>query len=470
MSPTSGPPILERSSQPNRSPVAPRGGDAARAAEKAGPPSKPPRNPTTLTWLMSAYVVVAVGRIGDLLPWLHEFPLAKAVGILAIISAIRLPKDRPSVSWKSIPPARLSIVLMGITTVSIFFSVLRSATFEIITSTALAVVITLLLTIRASRGWASVKTMLYSSVFASIIVVLTVFGSSIAGRAGYSSSYDPNDFAFVMVGLLPLVVTFGTISRGAKRLVCVGLACVMSVAILLTESRGGLLGVLFDVVAMTFLLPVARRGQLQFHTSASKVIARLILLALIGIVGWQSLPETARARLGTITELRSDYNVNVTEGPQAGRLAIWSRNLPLALQRPWGWGAGAFGTVDGNFAGGRFRAPHNTFLQALIELGVAGLALFIAVIVSSLRYLHVPSDKGQENHTGPPDEPRAFARALGIGLIGLCVSGFFLSELFANVFWIFVNLSCAVGIIRRMPPVARGVTPSAGTEARKHSA
>jgi putative inorganic carbon (HCO3(-)) transporter len=448
MSRTSRPPISERDARINRSQDSLQGVGAANTAADA----RPRRRPNTLTWLMSAYVVVAVGRIADLLPWLQQIPLAKLIGVLAIISAMRLPKDRTSATWKSIPPAKLSIVLMGITTLSILFSVLRSATFAIITSTVLAVVTTIVLTIKASRDWTSVKTMLYSSVFASIVVVLTVFSSSLAGRAGYSSSYDPNDFAFVMVGLLPLVVTFGITSRGTKRLLCVGLACIMSMAILLTESRGGFLGLIIDVVAMTFLLPVARRGQLQFHTSASKILARVVLLALIGIVGWQSLPETARARLDTISNLGSDYNVNVTEGPQAGRLAIWSRNLPLALARPWGWGAGAFGTVDGGFAGGRFRAPHNTFLQALIELGIPGFALFIAIILSSLRYLHVPSNRERENHTGPPDEPRAFARALGVGLIGLCVSGFFLSELFANVFWTFVTLSCAVGIVRRMPP------------------
>jgi len=416
---------------------------------------------------MGAYIVVAVGRIGDLLPWLQQVPLAKMVVLLAIISAIRLREGGTSVTWKSIPPARLSLVLMGITTVSILFSVLRSATLGVITGTVMAVAITLLITIKASRGWASVKTMLHGSVVASIVVVLTALSSSLAGRAGYSGTYDPNDFAFVLVGLLPVVITFGIISQGLKRLLYVGGACVMCIAILLTESRGGFIGFIFDIIAMTFLLPGGKRGQLQFRTSTSKVIARVVLLALIGVVSWHSLPETARARLGTITELGSDYNVKVTEGPQAGRLAIWTRNLPLALQRPWGWGAGAFEAVDGKFAGGRFRAPHNTFLQALIELGIPGFVLFIAIIFSSLRYLHVPAGPEPKNIPGAiPDEPRAFARAVGIGMIGLCVCAFFLSQLFANVFWTFVTLSCAVGIVRRMPPGTRGVTASAVTVAR----
>jgi O-antigen ligase len=427
--------------------------DATRVGVEALP--TPSRDPTTLARLLGAFIVVAVGRINDLVPWLQAIPVAKVIIILAIISAIRL-KGGPSLAlWKSIPPAKLTIILMGLTTVSILFSVLRSATFGIITGTALAAVITLLLTIKCTGSWNSVKTLLFSNVIASVVLILTLFGSSVGGRAGYSSSYDPNDFAFVLVGLLPVVVTFGIISRGAKRLLYLGIACAMVIGTLLTESRGGLLGLLFDIVAMTFVLPVAWRGRLQFQTSRSKIITRAVVLILIALVGWGSLPASTRARLGTVTELGSDYNTTVMEGPQSGRLAIWSRNLPMALERPWGWGAGAFGTVDGRFAGGRYRAPHNTFLQALIELGVLGLALFVAIIVSSLRYLRAPADRGSDKQGEAPDEPRAFARALGTGLIGLCVSGFFLSELYASVIWTFVALICAVGMVRRSSSGAR---------------
>jgi hypothetical protein len=421
-------------------------------------PSCPNRAPTTLVRLLSTLIVLAVGRVGELVPWLNHIPLVKVVFVLAIISAIRHRKDLASTTWKSIPPAKLTVFLMGIITVSILFSVLRSATFALITNWVTLVVITLILTINASRGWTSVKTMLHATVFAALILTIAAFRTNLEGRAGYSSNYDPNDFAFVMVGLLPLVVTFGIISKGKRRLLYFGIAFFLALAMLFTQSRGGFIGLIFDIIAMTFLLPVAWRGQLRFRTSKSQVIARVVLVALIGAVGWQSLPETARARLETITSLGSDYNAN----SDTGRIAIWSRNLPYAIHRPWGYGAGTFETVDGLFGGGRYQAPHNTYLQALIELGVAGFGLFIAIILSTLRYLYVPADTEPENHTDAvPDEPRAFARALATGLLGLCISGIFLSELYAFVFWTFVTLSCAVGIVRRMPPGARGTTPSA---------
>jgi O-antigen ligase len=413
-----------------------------------------------LARLMGLYIVVAVGRVGDVVPWLHSIPLAKLVAGVAIIAAVRSRRASAIAIWKSVPPAKLTLALMGVVIISILWSFLRSASFAIITSTALAVIVTMLLVIKAARNWAAVKTILLGTVFASIVLVATVFTSKIndAGgyRSGYSSSYDPNDFAFVLIGLLPLVVTFGIVSRGAKRLFYFATAGFVVVAILLTQSRGGFIGLIVDVVAMMFLLPVARRGQLRFRASTSGLVARAILLVIIGFVIWQSLPEPARVRLGTITELGSDYNANVAEG---GRLAIWSRNFPLIINRPWGYGAGSFEAVDGLLAGGQYRAPHNTLLEVLIELGVPGLLLFISTIVSSLRYLRVPRHGDQNKATtADPDEPRAFARGLAVGWVGLCLTGFFLTQLYSNVLWTFVALSCAVGIVRRHPmPTSVGV-------------
>jgi O-antigen ligase len=425
------------------------------------------KTPDMLARLMGLYFVVAVGKIGDLVPGFHGLPLAKLVAALAIIAAIRSRTALRAATWKSIPTAKLTIALMGVTTVSILWSVLRSASFGVITGSVLGIIVTLLLVIKAARSWASVRTILYGTVIASIVLVATILTSTVhdAGgeRAGLSVSYDPNDFAYVLIGLLPIVITFGIISRGAKRLIYFGIAALVTFAILMTQSRGGFLGLTLEVLAMTFLLPLAKRGRLQFQTSKSGIIARVVMLTVIGAVVWTSLPQTARVRLGSVTELGSDYNANISEG---GRLAIWTRNLPLILDRPWGFGAGAFEVVDGRFAGGRYRAPHNTFLQVLMELGIPGFLLFIATIVSAFRYLRIPPEIDADlSPKAQVDEPRAFARALGIGLIGLCLSGFFLSELFANVFWTLITLSCAVGIVRRLPAMTTVGTTAAAASA-----
>jgi putative inorganic carbon (hco3(-)) transporter len=334
-------------------------------------------------------------------------------------------------------------------TVSISFSVLRSGTLEVITGTVLAVLVAQMLIVKAARSWAAVRTMLVGAVASALILAATVMSTRLADttglRAGYSQSYDPNDFAFVLVGLWPLVVSFCVLSRGRARLVYFGAALWVLVALLLTQSRGGFLGLLADVALLVFLLPVVRKGKVDFHPSKAAIVVRIGFLAIVGMLAWQFVPNAARARLETVSQLGSDYNVSVGHG---GRLEIWSRTLPLAVSRPWGYGAGGFETADGMFAGGRFRAPHNTFLQALIELGVLGFGLFIAIIVKSLRYLGRVSSE-LERPQQHALELQLFARALGICLVGLCVSGFFLSQLYSNILWTIVALTCALGFVIR---------------------
>jgi hypothetical protein len=86
---------------------------AVRSGESAESPGRG-TNPDLLARLMSLYIVVAVGRIGDLVPWLHDIPLAKLLVFVAIIAAMRGRAPSTSATWKSVPPAKLTIAVMGL--------------------------------------------------------------------------------------------------------------------------------------------------------------------------------------------------------------------------------------------------------------------------------------------------------------------------------------------------------------------
>lgn len=81
--------------------------------------------------------------------------------------------------------------------------------------------------------------------------------------------------------------------------------------------------------------------------------------------------------------------------PVRARLIMWELGLRIAVRRPvTGYGHGApsriaarkelmaIGSPDAEFAAGQF---HNTFLMALVELGVVGLAAYIAILVLIVR-------------------------------------------------------------------------------------
>jgi hypothetical protein len=401
-----------------------------------------------LPWLVMIYIVVTVGRIGDIVPVLSNLPLARIVAALGIFVALRTRSALAPVRLATIGPARMTIWLMILVTVSILFSVLRSATFGVITGTVLAVSIGLFLAVKASRSWRAIRVMLLGNVVAAAWLAGAAMTTTFSHRAGSISSYDPNDFAYVLVGLLPVVVTFGIVSSGVKRMLFFGVSVWMIFAILLTQSRGGLLGLLCIAVLMGILLPVRRAGVLSLQPSIGNMIARILVMCSVAVIIWHWVPTDARERLVTVFALESDYNVS---GDRGGRFAIWTRNMPLFFARPWGYGAGAFGTVDGMYAGGRFRAAHNTYLQCLIELGLPGLLLFLSVIVRSWVYLRTTSAREVGTEVDASRlESRAFGRALGVSLAGLCVAGFFLSELYSTALWMVVALICAVGAGRRL--------------------
>lgn len=395
-----------------------------------------------LAWIMCTYIVVAIGRVEDVYSWLHALPVAKIVAAVAVLVALQQKDALSKSAITTFTPLKLALAMMALATFSIVFSVLRSGSLGVIEGTVLSVSVVLVLIVKTARDWTETRILLQGLVGSAVVLGIAAMKTSIAGRAGHTSAYDPNDFAFVLVTLLPVLITFAITSRGSARLVYLGISFWALLTILKTQSRGGLLGLIAITGLMLVLLPRNRKGVLDLSVSARRTLARLLVTIVIGIVGWGLLPSSAQTRLSTITTLNNDYNANVADG---GRLTIWLDTLPLIVRRPWGFGAGAFSTVDGLFGNGRYRAPHNTFLQALIELGVEGLILFLFTLGSTFRILARASTPPRGSPVDRTElERSAFSRALMIGLLGACVSGFFLSELYSQVIWIVITLSCVV--------------------------
>ena len=415
-------------------------------SQRPGPAAsatQPLQSAGALASVMLIYILATVGRIGDITPALYAVPFAKIIAALAIVIALQnRPLLAPTRIW-SLTPAKLTLLIMMLATVSILFSVLRHATFNTIKGTGLSVTVGLILMIKSARNWQSVRRLLLGCAFSAVVLAVETEITRHAGRAGYTPDMDPNDFGFVFSGLLPIVVAFAIASRGFKRLCFAGISIWVVLEILLTESRGGLLGLLSVVTVMVVLLPTNRRNHLAARPSKATITARVLLLIIGGVLAWHAIPQAARTRLSSIDSLHHDYNLNLSD--PTGRLTIWLQTLPLALRRPWGWGAGAFNTADGKYGGGRYKAAHNMYLQALIELGFLGLALFLAAIVSGLRRLLRESFARPEPTDPEALERRLFARAMVASLTGLCISGFFLAELYSQAFWTLLILTCVVG-------------------------
>ncbi len=171
----------------------------------------------------------------------------------------------------------------------------------------------------------------------------------------------------------------------------VGALALMVSSVALSLSRGGFLAL---VGGLAVFLVVESALSPRFWRLGSLL---LVLSGAAGLAAWFGLP-LIRARLSTI-------------GPAAAwdsRVSFWAHTLPLVRHFPWwGTGHGTFQYVEPLYrrttaeAGVVFAHAHNEYLEALVEGGLARLALTLtaAALVlwmgfRAVRRANDPRDRG----------------------------------------------------------------------------
>lgn len=192
------------------------------------------------------------------------------------------------------------------------------------------------------------------------------------GRATWIGIFgNPNDLAYHLdVGMALALGGRELSSRRWLRLAYLGALAVMASALLLTQSRGGLIaaGAVFGLWGI--------RGLKRGRTLVG--VAAMIALAI-----WIG-PDATWQRAETTMSYKEDASAQ-------GRIDAWRTGVNVLLGRPFtGVGAGAFPLAWPEFAPGDAGAPrtaHNTFVQVSAETGLPSFALFcgaIAVVVIGL--------------------------------------------------------------------------------------
>lgn len=221
----------------------------------------------------------------------------------------------------------------------------------------------------------------------------------------WSTFNHPNDFAFFLSALLPMILGLALISPPSGKVLFwpyTGLVCV---CLVFTFSRAGWLGALAGAGALL----LAMRGRLSRRA--------LKAVALGAFVGGGLLTGTALALgFGKVLVERLLGALSPRDPTAASRLLMWERSLPLFLEHPLtGFGPGMFGLVyssalqAGDFPLVSLHA-HNTFVHLLVEQGLLGLVALSIVMGFALRGL-----KSQE-------ETKVVA---GASVAGAAVASFF---------------------------------------------
>ena len=188
-------------------------------------------------------------------------------------------------------------------------------------------------------------------------------------------AFNPN-----VLGMLDVVTTDVLIgiglehphSRPTRLFVTIGVM-VSLVSLILSASRGGLLGLVVSSVLWIAWLFQAKRWNYR-----SILMGCIVCLVLLGIAVWVLPSSYAATR---IASLFSGNDANV-----AGRLMAWRYGWHLFLDYPFGVGAGNIGVVGGNYVTSPqvlpgFAGTDNQYWDMVLEAGLLGLALLVALVV-----------------------------------------------------------------------------------------
>src|SRR5262245_21197661 len=198
----------------------------------------------------------------------------------------------------------------------------------------------------------------------------SVDGSRLAGGIG-----NPNELARMLLPALMLSAFALGAARGLRRSLLAGIAIALVIALFLTGSRGGLVG-----LAVAVTLAIAFAGPLR-----ARAVTAVLALAAVAVVWFGFFAAPAEV----------DRVTHFTEGGGTGRTDLWSVALATFEDHPLlGVGAGNFTVVSPQYTFSDVNLPridlvfderkvvHNTYLHMLSELGVVGFAIFGALLLA----------------------------------------------------------------------------------------
>jgi O-antigen ligase len=386
----------------------------------------------------AVFLLTAIGRVGELVPGLGSLPLAKISMGIGVILLIAIWKRLPKLREAAAPFTRTAIALVGLGVITAPFSIWPGVTLGFFTVQLPVIAAAVIVCCKISYTWdllrRNMRLLVVAAVGLSLVAILEFHG----GRASAGDMYDTNDLAYLLVSTLPLALAFTLTAKTKTMLLINAAVCTLLLAVLLlTSSRGGLFG-LVAMLAVMILMPLKRP---QRGKSRNRIVLPVVGLVCTSMLVWACLPVETSERLSSVLQLNNDYNMDTTN--KDSRSAIWGRGFSAVLQRPVGYGVNSFPMVDVRM-GGKFRAPHNSYLQMLVELGFLGLLIFSRMYFLSWRALQrmrrsLLALEPSEEH----DQMLVFGRMLQVALVGNTVSGFFLSMAYSVILWVLFALVIA---------------------------
>jgi putative inorganic carbon (hco3(-)) transporter len=221
---------------------------------------------------------------------------------------------------------------------------------------------------------------------------------------------NPNDLALMLNLILPLsIASLLSAKSTLVKSLCIGVIVVSVVAVIVTFSRAGFLG-LATIVAVYFVRMIRRRG-------ADRRWAVAVFLAILFAVPFA--PSNYVDRLATVKNVASD--------PTGSSQARW-RDMSAAAQFVIGHpivgaGLGMDVLALNQVRGVDWVQVHNVYLEYAVDLGVPGATLFLVLFYRVFKKIR----SSRKQLADLPAQRGLFllVEALETGLIVFAICGFF---------------------------------------------
>ena len=273
--------------------------------------------------------------------------------------------------------------------------------------------------------WLSLSIGVYLSYMVTIDSILGIFrieGTRVAVEIGGLFG-NPNDMALHLVTIVPVALALGVAAKGnLTRIIYFLMTGLFVVGLIVTESRGGFLGLL------------AVGGVLAWKLGRNyRMNVTLISIAVFGL-SIIAAPGSYGMRILSIFLPGLDQT-----GSSDQRTALLKRSILVSIRNPWGIGIGNFPVV-----GQRNLETHNAYTQVSSEIGVLGLLVYLIFMISPFRKLGAIERKLFDK--GKTEWFYYLSIGLQASILGFMVSSFFLSV--AYNWYIYYIIAYAVAFRR----------------------
>ncbi|MEW6379742.1 MAG: O-antigen ligase family protein [bacterium] len=388
------------------------------------------------------WTLVMIGRPQDIFPDLlfHLHP-GKIAALLTLVLYVLNIKKKVNRNIFKTPEVLAFLVLVFLMAASGLFGVYPRQSLEFLKEDFFKLVIYFLILCRILITPRDIRKLAWVIVLSAVMISLaSIQLRAQTERISVGTMYDPNDLAMVLVISFPFLLYFFLEGGSVQKAVLAGAGAIVLSAFLLTQSRGGFLGLVAIILA--FMVGNPSKDKRSGQKWARGVIILLLTLTLAGLASSQYWK-----RIQTIFS-REDRG--------SMREVIWGRGLKMFAEHPWlGVGVDCFSTAYGraldrgkfgrlgNVYDRSWKVAHNSFLQVGTETGIGGFLVFLFLISLSLRNFRETKCRAL---AASDIDIQHLSEMFSLGLTGFLVCGFFLSQAYSVFPYLFLAVS---GILRR---------------------